>query len=76
MRVFNRVYGVKPGRDAPRLDRLLWFRGYYRRNFLIAVPVLVFLVLTWTWWWALVMVPGLLGYVRLEMEIRKVKAHL
>jgi len=33
MRAFNRYYGVKPGRDAPKLQRLLWFRGYYLRGF-------------------------------------------
>ncbi len=70
--MFNRVFGVKPGRDAPKLDRLLWFRRYYLRNLVLVVPVAV-LVLAFApaWILVLVMVPWLLGFARLSAELRQ-----
>ena len=40
MRLFDRIFGIKPGRDAPKLERLLWFRGYYLRN----LPLVAFAI--------------------------------
>jgi hypothetical protein len=71
MSMFNRLYGVKPGLDAPKLDRLLWFRGYYLRNLILAVPALA-LVLLFLPPWVVVLVasPWLIGFARLSAEIR------
>ena len=71
MAAFNRYFGVKPGRDAPQLQRLSWFRGYYLKS----LPLyLVLLPLLWSWlspWLAaLFMVPWLAGFLRLNYEIR------
>jgi hypothetical protein len=70
--IFDRVFGVKPGPEAPKLERLLWFRGYYLRNLALAVPatiaVLVFLP---PWIVVVVALPWLLGFARLNAEIRR-----
>ncbi len=70
--IFNRVYGVKPGRDAPPLERALWFRGYHLRNLALAAPACV-LVLAFLPAWVLliVLLPTLLGFIRLTAEIRR-----
>jgi hypothetical protein len=70
MRLFNRIYGVAPGRDAPKLDRLLWFRSYYLRN-LPLMAIGIGAVSLWHWWLAvLFLLPWLAGFARLNMEIR------
>jgi hypothetical protein len=39
------MFGVKPGPDAPKLERLLWFRSYYLRNLaLMALGIVVVLL--------------------------------
>jgi hypothetical protein len=43
-RLFDGFFGVKPRRDAPKLDRLLWFRGYYLRPLPVIVVVWVYLL--------------------------------
>lgn len=71
-RLFDRFFGVKPGRDAPKLDRLLWFRGYYLRP-LPAIVVVWALLLALHVSWALlavIWVPWLLGFALLNAEIR------
>jgi hypothetical protein len=75
MRVFNRLYGVKPGMDAPKMERLLWFRGYYLRSLALGVPAVVLVVLWGPTWFlafaALGALPWLLGFARLNVEIRR-----
>ena len=70
--IFNRVFGVKPGPDAPKLDRLLWFRTYYLRNLgpmaLGIAGVMLFLP---PWIAAVVVLPWLVGFARLSAEIRR-----
>ncbi|MEA2215010.1 MAG: hypothetical protein QOK19_571 [Solirubrobacteraceae bacterium] len=70
--IFDRVFGVKPGRDAPKLDRLLWFRSYYLRtlplNLLGIVVVVLFLP---PWIVVVVALPWLLGFARLGAEIQR-----
>jgi ABC-type transport system involved in multi-copper enzyme maturation permease subunit len=69
--IFNRLYGVPPGRDAPKLDRLLWFRGYYLRSLVLAALPIVFVVVFLPAWIAVVvMLPWLIGFARLSAEIR------
>jgi hypothetical protein len=74
-RWFVRIYGPKPGRGAPKLERLLWFRGYYLRSFPLSVLAVVVLVvlLGGSLWWSLLLLIPLLGYARLEWEIRKAR---
>lgn len=72
MSLFNRVYGIYPGPDAPKLERLLWFRSYYLRNLaLIALGIVVVLVYLPLWIVAVIMLPWLLGFARLTAEIRR-----
>jgi ABC-type dipeptide/oligopeptide/nickel transport system permease subunit len=77
MRLFNRIFGVKPGRDAPKLERLLWFRGYYLRNLPLMVLVLGVLALSLgssQWWIAVVLaLTWIAGFARLNVEIRSEK---
>jgi hypothetical protein len=78
MRLFNRVFGIKPGRDVPKLERLLWFRGYYLRNLplmALAIVVLAALVLSSSDWWigVVVALPWIAGFARLNVEIRSEK---
>jgi hypothetical protein len=70
--IFSRLFGVKPAPDAPKLERLLWFRGYYLRNLVLVAPVAV-LVLAFLppWILALLMLPWLLGFARLTAELRQ-----
>jgi len=72
MSIFNRVYGVKPGRDASPLERALWFRGYYLRNLALAVPACI-LVLAFLppWLLVIVLLPTLVGFIQLTREIRR-----
>jgi uncharacterized membrane protein YdbT with pleckstrin-like domain len=74
MRLFNRIFGVKPGRDAPRLERLRWFRGYYLRNLpltALAVAALALLLKpSQLWIAAVIMLPWTAGFTRLNVEIR------
>jgi hypothetical protein len=74
---FNRIYGVKPGRDAPKLDRLLWFRSYYLRNLPLTVVGIVVLALllgpSSHWLLAVIALPWVLGFARLNLEIRRAK---
>lgn len=70
--IFNRVFGVKPGPEAPKLDRLLWFRRYYLRNLgLIAVAIIAVLVYFPPWIVVVVLAPWLMGFARLSAEIRR-----
>ena len=70
--IFNRVFGVKPGPDAPTLDRLLWFRGYYLRNLaLMAVGIVLVLLFFPPWVVVLIASPWLIGFGRLTAEIRR-----
>jgi hypothetical protein len=77
MRLFDRIFGIKPGRDAPKLERLLWFRGYYLRN----LPLVAFaigalaLVLSPSYWWIAVIaaLPWIAGFALLNAEIRREK---
>jgi len=76
MPVFNRYFGVKPGPDAPKLDRLLWFRGYYLKNFPLYVVLLPFLLLAFPQPLGVIILaasfaPWLLGFIRLNVEIRR-----
>ena len=78
MRLFNRVFGIKPGQDAPKLERLLWFRGYYLRNLplmTLAIVALTALFLSSSDWWIAVVValPWIAGFARLNVEIRSEK---
>jgi hypothetical protein len=70
MRLFNRIFGVKPGRDAPKLERLLWFRRYYVRNLPLTVMgvalVASFLSL---WIVAIFALPWLAGFAVLNVQI-------
>ena len=74
MRLFNRIFGVKPGRDAPRVERLRWFRGYYLRNLpLMALAIgALALVLKPSHLWiaAVIVLPWVAGFTRLTAEIR------
>lgn len=73
MRLFNRIYGVMPGRDA-KLERLLWFRGYYLRNLpLTALGVVGLSLLLRSWLVGLILLPWLVGFARLNVEIRTEK---
>jgi hypothetical protein len=70
--IFNRLFGVKPGPDAPKLDRLLWFRGYYLRNLALVAPGIVVLLLFLPPWVVVVVAsPWLIGFGRLTAEIRR-----
>jgi len=70
--MFNRVFGVPPGPDAPKLDRLLWLRGYYLRNLaLMAVGIVGVLLFLPPWVVVLVASPWLIGFGRLTAEIRR-----
>ncbi len=70
--IFDRVFGVKPGGDAPKLERLLWFRRYYLRNLVLMAPALFLVTLFWPVWAAAVLaLPWLLGFARLNLEIRR-----
>jgi hypothetical protein len=77
MRLFNLIYGIKPGRDAPRLERLRWFRGYYLRNLPLAALAIGALALalkpSYGWIAAVVMLPWVAGFARLTVEIRNEK---
>ena len=74
-RYLERWYGVKPGRAAPKLDRLLWFRNYYLRSLpLIAPAWAVWLVTGMPFSWvflAVISLPWVLGFARLNVEIRR-----
>jgi hypothetical protein len=70
--VFNRVFGVKPGPDAPKLERLLWFRSYYLRSLpLTLLGVAVVIPFFPSWIAVIVTLPWLLGFTRLTAEIRR-----
>jgi uncharacterized membrane protein YdbT with pleckstrin-like domain len=70
--IFNRIFGVKPGPEAPKLDRLLWFRRYYLRNLgLMAVAVVLVLLYLPPWIVVVVLAPWLMGFARLSAEIRR-----
>jgi hypothetical protein len=70
--IFDRVFGVKPGPDARKLERLLWFRGYYLRNLVPAVLVIgVLLLFGPPLIVVVVALPWLLGFARLSAEIRR-----
>jgi uncharacterized membrane protein YdbT with pleckstrin-like domain len=77
LRLFNAIYGIKPRRDAPRMERLLWFRGYYLRNLPLAVVAIgaLALFLSASQWWiaVVVMLPWVVGFARLNVEIRSEK---
>jgi hypothetical protein len=77
MRLFNRIFGVKPGRDAPKLERLLWFRGYYLRNLPLTVlgiaAVWLLLGASQRWIAPLILLPWVAGFARLNVEIRNEK---
>ena len=71
-RLFDRFFGVKPRRDAPKLHRLIWFRGYYLRTLPAIVVVwalLLILHVSWTLL-AIIWVPWLVGFALLNAEIR------
>jgi uncharacterized membrane protein YdbT with pleckstrin-like domain len=71
-RIFDRVYGVKPGREAPKLERLVWFRSYYLRNLALMVPVAILVLLFLPAWLLVVVVlPWLFGFLRLNAELRR-----
>ena len=74
-RYLERWYGVKPVRAAPKLDRLLWFRNYYLRSLpLIAPAWVVWLVTGMPFSWvflAVISLPWVLGFARLNVEIRR-----
>jgi uncharacterized membrane protein YdbT with pleckstrin-like domain len=69
--IFNRVFGVKPGPEKPKLERLLWFRGYYLRYLALMAPACA-LLLTFLppWILAIVVLPWVLGFARLNLELR------
>jgi len=70
--IFNRVFGVQPGPDAPKLDRLLWFRSYYLRSLgLMAVGIAAVIVWLPLWLVAVVVLPWLVGFAQLNGEIRR-----
>jgi hypothetical protein len=70
--IFNRWFGVKPGLDAPKLERLLWFRNYYLRSLpLMALGIVIVVVFLPTWILVVVALPWLLGFARLSAEIRR-----
>jgi uncharacterized membrane protein YdbT with pleckstrin-like domain len=73
MSIFTRVYGVKPDRDAPPLERAYWFRRYYFVNLALAVPACCVLVVVFLPAWVLVIVllPTLVGWSRLAVEIKR-----
>jgi hypothetical protein len=71
MAAFNRYFGVKPGRDAPKLERLVWFRGYYLKNLPLYVLLLPMLWYYSVWLAALVTLPWVAGFLRLNYEIRR-----
>ena len=78
-RTFDRIYGVKPGRDAPKLDRLHWFRSYYLRNLPLSLTVavgLLVLVPAWRWLVAVICLPWVFGFVLLNWEIRREERQL
>jgi uncharacterized membrane protein YdbT with pleckstrin-like domain len=69
--IFSRVFGVIPGPDAPRLDRLLWFRRYYLRNLpLMALGIVIVVLFLPPWIVVIVALPWLVGFARLSAEIR------
>jgi uncharacterized membrane protein YdbT with pleckstrin-like domain len=73
--IFRRLYGVAPGSEAPKLERLLWFRGYYLRNLGLMALGIVFLVLFLPpWIIAVVLMPWIVGFARLSAEIRRERA--
>jgi hypothetical protein len=70
--IFDRIFGVKPGSDAPRLDRLLWFRGYYLRWLPLTafVMALGLVLVAWSpWVVAVLALPWLYGFARLNVQI-------
>jgi hypothetical protein len=72
MSIFNRIYGVKPGRDAPPLERAYWFRRYYFVNLALAVPACVLvLVFLPAWVLVIVLLPTLVGWSWLAVEIKR-----
>jgi hypothetical protein len=74
--IFNKLYGVPPGRDAPKLDRLLWIRSYYLRSLILAAFAIVFVVVFLpAWIVVVVMLPWLIGFTRLSAEIRRERQH-
>jgi len=76
-RVFNRVYGVKPGRNAPPLERAYWFRRYYFVNLALAVPACILVVvLLPPWVLVVVLLPTLVGWLRLSAEIKRERKRL
>jgi hypothetical protein len=67
--IFNRAFGIKPGPDAPKLDRLLWFRTYYLRSLgLVALGIVVVILFLPPWIAAVVLLPWLLGFARLTAK--------
>jgi hypothetical protein len=68
---FDRAFGVKPGRDVPKLDRLRWFRRYYLRNLVPVVFCLAVLLLfsAPAWLDALIAVPWTVGFAILHWQI-------
>jgi uncharacterized membrane protein YdbT with pleckstrin-like domain len=72
MSIFTRVYGVKPDRDAPPLERAYWFRRYYFVNLALAVPACVLVVVFLpAWVLVIVLLPTLVGWSRLAVEIKR-----
>jgi hypothetical protein len=76
LRYFNRLYGVKPGRDAPKLERLLWFRRYYLRSLVLLAPLLLVLLLSASPTFTLIVVavsmtPWCLGFARIHRELHR-----
>ena len=72
--MFDRAFGVKPGRSAPKLDRLLWFRGYYLRNLsfiIVVVWALLLVVRVSLVFLAVIALPWILGFAILNVEIRR-----
>jgi hypothetical protein len=70
--IFNRAFGIKPGPDAPKLDRLLWFRTYYLRSLgLTALAIVVVALFLPPWIAAVVVLPWSVGFARLNAEIRR-----
>lgn len=59
------------------MERLLWFRGYYLRNLPLAAVVIgaLALFLSASQWWiaVVVMLPWVVGFARLNVEIRSEK---
>jgi hypothetical protein len=78
MRLFNRIFDTFPRASASKLERLLWFRGYYLRGLpLLALGIGAVLALgvnaPHLWIAALAMLPWVVGFARLNVEIRNEK---